>query len=69
MSPRGKKGGGGTIPTCSTKRGSFPYFLVQNTSKGHAYLKQSSGADSSPGNPSVGARQEFVVYANVFRPG
>lgn len=53
-------------------KGFFPYFLIQNTSKGYTYLKQSSGADSSPGNPSIGTRQEFVaavVYANANRPG
>ena len=60
----------GTIPTCSTIRGSFPYFLIQNTNKGYTYLKQTSGADNSPGNPSIRARQEFVVvYANAYRPG
>ena len=70
--PRRKKKIKKTISTCSTIRGSFPYFLIQNTNKGYTYLKQTSGADNSPGNPSIRARQEFVVavvYANAYRPG
>lgn len=48
------------MPTCSIIRGSFPHFLIQNTSKGSTSLKQGSGADSSPGNPPIRAKQEFA---------
>lgn len=71
MSPREEKNKGDNTNMLNNK-GFFPYFLIQNTSKGYTYLKQSSGADSSPGNPSIGTRQEFVaavVYANANRPG
>lgn len=67
MSPREKKIKG-TMPTCSTVKASFSYFLIQNTSKGYTYLKQSSGATRSPGNPSIKAKQEFVFSLSMQIP-
>lgn len=51
MSQKEKKKVKGTVPTCSTIKGSFSYFLIQNTSKGYTYLKQSSGADTQSWKP------------------
>lgn len=50
----------GTMPTCSTIKGSLSYFLIQNTSKGYTYSKQSSGADTQSWRPFNKRKQEFV---------
>lgn len=60
----------GTMPTCSTIKGSFSYFLIQNTSKGYTYLKQSSGTDTQSWKPFNKRKQEFVfffVYVDTYR--
>lgn len=45
----------------------FLFFLIQNTSKGYTHLKRSS-EDSSPGNPPIRAKQEFLfVYVDTYR--
>lgn len=59
----------GTMPTCSTIKGYF-IFLIQNTSKGYTYLKQSSGADTQswkPFNKSKAGVCFFFVYADTYR--
>lgn len=38
----------------------FSYFLIQNTSKGYTYLKQSSGTDTQSWKPFRKRKQEFV---------
>lgn len=56
----------GTMPTCSTIKGSFSYFfLIQNTSKGYTYSKQSSGADTQSWRPFSKRKQEFVFSLSM----
>lgn len=55
----------GTMSTCSTIKGSFSYFLIQNTSKGYTYLKQSSGADTQSWKPFNERKQEFVFSLSM----
>lgn len=73
MSPKREKNKGDNANMLNNKD-SFPFFsflffffLIQNTSKGYTHLKRSS-EDSSPGNPPIRAKQEFLfVYVDTYR--
>lgn len=55
---------GDTIPTCWTIKGSFSFcfFLIQNTSKGYTYLKQSSGAGMQSWEPFSKSKAGFCYF-------
>lgn len=70
MSPKEKKNKGDNANMLNNKGFFFLFFLIQNTSKGYTYLKQSSGADTQswkPFNKSKAGVCFFFVYADTYR--
>lgn len=59
---------GDTIPTCWTIKGSFSFcfFLIQNTSEGYTYLKQSSGAGMQSWEPFSKSKAGFCYFFFLF---
>lgn len=62
---------GDTIPTCWTIKGSFFsswfFFLIQNTSEGYTYLKQSSGAGMQSQEPFFNqSKAGFLIFFLFF---
>lgn len=60
---------GDTIPTCWTIKGSFSscFLLIQNTSEGYTYLKQSSGAGMQSWEPFHKSKAGFCYFFFLCR--